>query len=181
MASNKVELFSVMPQRCENVHKRGYEDRSLQIFPSMKAAQLHSSERACSPAPRQPRTAATVKGSLMEGWVMNRQREAEGENASHGQSDDEGVEAEAGSLGAQRAKERKPRAKACGKDEAHSSCLPPSSCLLSEESRAQRMSSEMKEQLSNGTHSNELESGQLVTHMVFISLFLQGYIILCTI
>lgn len=38
---------------------------------------------------------------------MNRQRDAEGENASHGQSDDEGVEAEAGSLGRQRAKEIK--------------------------------------------------------------------------
>lgn len=32
---------------------------------------------------------------------MNRQRDAEGENASHGQGDEEGVEAEAGSLGRQ--------------------------------------------------------------------------------
>lgn len=32
---------------------------------------------------------------------MNRQRDAEGENASHGQSEEEGVEAEAGSLGRQ--------------------------------------------------------------------------------
>jgi len=52
---------------------------------------------------------------------MNRQRDAWGENASHGQSDEEGVEAEAGSLGSQQAKQRKPRAKACGKDETHSS------------------------------------------------------------
>lgn len=76
---------------------------------------------------------------------MNRQRDAEGENASHGQSDEEGVEAEAGSLGRQQqAKERKPRAKACGKDEPHSSSVAPSSCLLSEERRALRMRPEMK-------------------------------------
>lgn len=75
---------------------------------------------------------------------MNRQRDAEGENASHGWSGEEGVEAEAGSLGRQRAKERKPRAKACGKDETHSSSIPPFSRLLSEERRAFRMSSGMK-------------------------------------
>lgn len=75
---------------------------------------------------------------------MNTQRDAEGENASHGQSGEGGVEAKAGSLGRQRVKERKPRAKACGKDKTHSSSIPPSSCLLSEERRALRMSSEMK-------------------------------------
>lgn len=37
---------------------------------------------------------------------MNRQRDAEGENASHGESDEEGVEAEAGSLGRQQEQKR---------------------------------------------------------------------------
>lgn len=58
---------------------------------------------------------------------MNRQRDAEGENASHGRSDGEGVEAGAGSLGRQQARRRKPRAKACGRDKPHSS----SAALLS--------------------------------------------------
>lgn len=59
---------------------------------------------------------------------MNKQRDAEGENANHGQSDEGGVEAEAGSLGSQWVKERKPRVKACGKDKTRSSSIPSSSC-----------------------------------------------------
>lgn len=56
------------------------------------------------------------------------------------------AEAEAGSLFGRQAgaEERKPRAKACGKDKPQSSSVAPSSCLLSEERRAPRMSSEMK-------------------------------------
>lgn len=74
---------------------------------------------------------------------MNRQSDAEGENANHGQSNEEEFEAEArGALASRRMKEGEPRAKACGKDEPHSSSMVPSFCLLSE--RGLRMSAEMK-------------------------------------
>lgn len=55
-----------------------------------------------------------------------------------------GAEAEAGILGWQQAKERRPRAKACGRDKPQSCSVAPSSWPLSEERRALRMSSEMK-------------------------------------
>lgn len=62
--------------------------RSLEISANMKAAQLHSSGRATSLA-QTPHCCLCER--VIDGGddIMNRQRDAEGENASRGQSDEE--------------------------------------------------------------------------------------------
>lgn len=126
------------------------EGRSLEISANVNAAQLHSSERAASLA-WTPHCCLCERIIDGEDGVMNRQRDAEGENASHGQGEEEGR-----GWGREpwQAKERKPRAKACGKDEPHSSL--PSSGLLSAERRALRMRSEMKGWLWNSTFKGRI-------------------------
>lgn len=74
------------------------EGRSLEISANVNAAQLHSSERAASLA-WTPHCCLCERIIDGEDGVMNRQRDAEGENANHRQDEEEGVEAEAGSLG----------------------------------------------------------------------------------
>lgn len=75
--------------------------------------------------------------------MMNRQRDAEGENASHGQSDEGGVKAEAGSLG--RLQEQ--RGESQGQRHVAKTSLIPQALLhplLSEKRRALRISTDMK-------------------------------------
>lgn len=153
--------------RCENTRQWLYEGRSLKTSANIKPAQLHSSEIVASLG-QTPHCSISLCERVIDG-IMNRQKDAEGENASHGQSSNV--------------------TKACGKDKPHSSSIALSFCLLSEERRTLRMSSEMKGWLWNRTHIKEVKSGlsvQLVLWVVFYpsleftSWFASGHVILNT-
>lgn len=132
----------------------------------MKAAPLHSSESARSPAHTPPCCLCerVIDGGMV--WWIDK-RDAEGWNASRGPSDKEGVEAEAGSLGRQR--ERKGEGQ--GRRHVARCALNMAPFLLSFFPRkALRMRSEMKGRLWN---NKKKRSGHLV--MCLLSLLTVGF------